>query len=300
VRLTAGLTARPPEPGDAPAVFEVVAACETAVQGEADLQLEDIVADWARPSFDLAADAVAVVDGERIVAEAEVYRGRRADVNVHPAYQGRGIGAELLRWTEDRAREAGGTLVGQTVADDNAAAVALFRANGYGPMWTSWVLTYGRGDAPPPPPELPPGFAFRPFEPGRDDRGMYEVVEHAFGEWPDRDPVSFEDWRATSLGEAADPTLQLVIDHGGAIAGTANLADVGPEGWVHQLAVAREHRGLGLGRALLHEAFVRFHAAGKTAVGLSTDSRTGALGLYEHVGMTVKRSYTHHARQLRR
>jgi hypothetical protein len=33
-------------------------------------------------------------------------------------------------------------------------------------------------------------------------------------------------------------------------------------------------------------------------VGLSTDSRTGALGLYERVGMKVTRSYTHFAKEL--
>ena len=67
---------------------------------------------------------------------------------------------------------------------------------------------------------------------------------------------------------------------------------------MHQLAVAREHRSLGLGRALLLRAFELFHARGRASVGLSTDSRTGALGLYEHVGMRVVRSYTHHAKRL--
>ena len=67
---------------------------------------------------------------------------------------------------------------------------------------------------------------------------------------------------------------------------------------MHQLAVAREHRNLGLGRALLLRAFELFHARGRASVGLSTDSRTGALGLYEHVGMRVVRSYTHHAKRL--
>jgi mycothiol synthase len=62
------------------------------------------------------------------------------------------------------------------------------------------------------------------------------------------------------------------------------------------LAVAREHRGLGLGRALLQQAFALFHGRGKSSAGLSTDSRTGALELYEHLGMRVVRSYTHHAK----
>jgi hypothetical protein len=37
---------------------------------------------------------------------------------------------------------------------------------------------------------------------------------------------------------------------------------------------------------------------GRSVVQLSTDSRTGALGLYEHVGMRIVRSYTHYAKEL--
>jgi ribosomal protein S18 acetylase RimI-like enzyme len=296
--LPEGLAARGPEPGDAPAVFALIEACEAMVQDQPDIQLEDIVADWRRPSFDLAADAILVLEGDRLVGEAEVFKGRRAEVAVHPTARGRGIGTALLGWTERRSRATGGSLVGQTVPDADTGAVELFRANGYEPMWRSWVLSYAI-DGPPQPPELPEGYSFRPFELGRDDRDVYEVVERAFSEWPDRDPYTYEDWRAGTVDmESFDPALQIVIDREGEVVGAANLIDPGAEGWVHQLAVGREHRGRGLGRALLQQAFVRFHARGRASVGLSTDSRTGALGLYEHVGMRVTRSYTHHAKHL--
>jgi ribosomal protein S18 acetylase RimI-like enzyme len=64
------------------------------------------------------------------------------------------------------------------------------------------------------------------------------------------------------------------------------------EGWIEQIAVRREHRGRGMGGALLAESFRRFQEAGRSIAGVSTDSRTGALGLYEHAGMAVVRSYT--------
>lgn len=281
-------------------MFELYAACETILQGEPDIDLDDIVADWHRPSFDLDADAVLVERSGRIVAEAEVFRGRRAEVAVHPQVRGLGIGTALLGWTERRAREVGASTVGQTTADADTSATDLFRANGYEPMWTSWVLSYPI-DAPPAAPRLPDGYGFRPFELGRDDREVYDVIERAFGEWPHSDPYPYEDWRAVIVeAESFDPSLQLVIESHGRIVGTASTTDPegATEGWVHQLAVAREHRGRGLGRALLQQAFVNFHARGKRSVGLSTDSRTGALGLYEHVGMDVVRSYTHHAKQV--
>ena len=287
-------------PDDATEVFELYAICESLVQEEPDIELEDIVADWRRPSFDLGADAILVTEGRRIVAEAEIFRGRRAEVVVHPDVRDRGVGTALLGWTQRRARATGSPIVGQTTPDADEAARDLLRANGYEPMWTSWVLSYAI-DGAPAVPRLPDGYAFRPFELGRDDRDVYDVVERAFGEWPDREPYAYEDWRAIVVEpESFDPSLQLVIESDGRIVGTASTADPDPQsdGWVHQLAVAHEHRGRGLGRALLQQAFLNFHARGKRSVGLSTDSRTGVLGLYEHVGMRVVRSYTHHAKQV--
>ncbi len=298
--LPDGLTARSPVLDDAAGVYELYALCESLVQGEPDVELEEIVADWRRPSFDLAADAVLVLDGGRIVAEGEIFRGRRAEVAVHPDARGRGIGTALLAWTQRRARDLGSSIVGQTTHDADGSARDLFRANGYTPMWTSWILSHEVG-SPPEPPSLPEGYTFRPFALGTDDREVYDVVERAFSEWPDRDPYPYEDWRVGTVERSGfEPTLQVVIVRDGRIVGTANNVDPahGTEGWVHQLAVEREHRGRGLGRALLQQAFVDFHARGKTSVGLNTDSRTGALGLYEHVGMRVTHSYTHHAKQL--
>ena len=60
--------------------------------------------------------------------------------------------------------------------------------------------------------------------------------------------------------------------------------------WVAQLAVDRAHRGRGLARALLVHSFATAWRAGLRGVGLATDSRTGARGLYEHVGMRVTRT----------
>ena len=57
-------------------------------------------------------------------------------------------------------------------------------------------------------------------------------------------------------------------------------------------------RGRGLGRALLARSFGLFRAHGLRACGLNTDSRTGALSFYEGIGMRVRRSYAHHAKEL--
>ena len=81
------------------------------------------------------------------------------------------------------------------------------------------------------------------------------------------------------------------------IVGGAFLIDA-DEIWVDKLAVAREFRHRGIARALLRTAFVRSHHRGYAWTSLSTDSRTGALSLYERIGMTIHRSFTRYGLDL--
>jgi mycothiol synthase len=71
------------------------------------------------------------------------------------------------------------------------------------------------------------------------------------------------------------------------------------EGWVHQIAVQREHRRRGLATALLGAVFEEMRSLGLPEVGLSTDSRTGALDLYLDMGMIVRQTFTHYSKLLR-
>ena len=301
--LPGDFSARPCVLADAPAVYELVAANEAHDAGEVLIELEDIESEWARPSFDLAGHTVAVIEDatRTLVGQGEMTMDTRADCCVHPAWRGKGIGTWLVGWTEDRAHSLGASRVGQTVVDTATDAITLFERRGYTWLWTSWILGIDFADTSLEPPTLPEGYSIRDFVPGEDDRRVHEVIDTAFLEWSDREPFPFEDWRAKTLSRAGcEPwLLPVVVGPEGTIEGAAYLIDAGEgnEGWVQELAVGREHRGLGLGRALLHESFARFQARGRTGCGLNTDSRTGALGLYEHVGMSVKQSFTHRALQ---
>lgn len=300
IRLPSGYTARALVSADAPLVHELVAACERHDDGEASIDLEDVVADWQRPSFDLVTQSVGVLVGDRLVAYAEVYRARRAEAHVHPEHRGRGIGAALLRWTWDVARARGGALVGQTIPESLSDAVALFLRHGYERQHTSWVLELPEGAAIPAVP-MPAGVRIRKFEPGRDERAAYQVIEDAFNEWPGRDPSSFEDWAAGTLRRPGFEPWQLQLaEEGGRVIGACSVVVSGAVGWVQQIAVERAARGRGLGQALLGVAFTEARARGARRGELSTDSRTGALGLYQHVGMRVKRTYVHWAKPLPR
>ena len=69
----------------------------------------------------------------------------------------------------------------------------------------------------------------------------------------------------------------------------------GTEGYVDRLATRKDQRGQGIAQAMLVDAFAVARAHGATASSLNTDSRTGALGLYEKVGMQVIQNWVNRA-----
>lgn len=291
--LPAGYESRPLSLDDVPSVYELEAAGEAFDDGVAEADLSDMEADWSRPDFHPASMSVGVFSSGKLVAYAQVFLGR-VEAMVHPQHRGKGIGSALVHWTWDVARAAGRTSVGQTVSTNEREAEALFRAHDYEPTHTSWLLRVELGPDRPAAPTLPEGYRFRPYRFGADDREVFALVDTAFDEWRGTtgESMGFENWVVWAL-HGVNPDLIVLVERGGRVVGAALGRDYGPgtEGWIDQLAVDKTHRGLGLGRALLEESFRRCWELGRRQCGISTDSRTGALALYEHVGMSVRRSY---------
>jgi GNAT superfamily N-acetyltransferase len=301
IDLPGGYSARPTRREDLEAVFRLVADAERHDDGIAEIALSDIAADWDRPDFAAETMSIAVWHADELAATGDVFMGR-AEVDVAPEHRGRGLGTALLPWTWRVAKSDGRSSVGQTVSDRRTDAAELFRSHGYEVGHTSWALRIELDDQPPDAPVLPDGLAFRDLRLGEDDRAVFEVIDVAFDEWSDRETQGFENWASSTLHRPeVDPSLVPLIVDGQRIVGVALNFDYGPdeaEGWTQQLAVDRAYRRRGLGRALLQETFRRFHHVGYRRCGLSTDSRTGALGLYEHVGMRVRSSFTRWTKQL--
>jgi GNAT superfamily N-acetyltransferase len=115
------------------------------------------------------------------------------------------------------------------------------------------------------------------------------VIEDAFLEWSVRDRQGFEDFSAQVLYRPGfEPwNLRVVTDVSDQVVGAALILIAQATGFVEKLAVRKDLRGLGLGQALLADAFRQARAHGASRSELSTDSRTGALGLYEKMGMEV-------------
>ena len=133
----------------------------------------------------------------------------------------------------------------------------------------------------------------------RSTADCHAVVEDSFLEWSARERETFAEWASgTVLRPGFEPwMMRVATGPGGSVVGVALvlLADEGSEGYVHQLAVRADQRGRGLAQALLVDAFREARARGARRSTLSTDSRTGALGLYEKVGMAVTSTWVHRA-----
>lgn len=287
---------RPLRRTEAGAVMELIAAYERRVLGEVLIELVDIEADWQPPGADLERRTVGVFDpdGTIPVGVGEVGLDDRAEACIHPDHWGRGLGTAVARWTRAVAREHGLARIGQTVPDGDLGAQKLFAGEGYERRHTSWVLAMP-ADRRVAPVALPDGYAIVDFGPGRDEHAAYQVIEDAFNEWPDRVPRAYDAWSARVLRRPGfEPwQLRLVRGPGERVVGACLLQLGDDTGWVEQIAVERAHRRRGLAQALLSDAFATARARGRERAVLSTDSRTGALALYEHVGMVVTSSFTH-------
>jgi mycothiol synthase len=295
--LPDGRHARPLTTEDLDDTVAMVNACELHDSGELMLERADLLADSRTVGFDLTRDWIGVFEGGRIVGRGLFVHRRSAWIDVHPTARGRGIGSWLREWSEDRAREVGAERIGQTIEDRRIDATTLLTNAGYTPRRTSWIL---RMDHPEPPPAFTPpdGIRLRTSEPGDEDEAL-AMFERAFSEWEDRVANAPGTWRAmVTEREGFRPDDLLLAVAGDRIVGGAFLID-GDEIWVDKLAVEREFRHRGIARMLLQAAFARSVDRGYRWTSVSTDSDTGALSLYERVGMRIHRSFTNLSLDLR-
>jgi ribosomal protein S18 acetylase RimI-like enzyme len=231
------------------------------------------------------------------VAYAELMGPDRGDAAVHPDHRGRGIGTALAGWMQQRAREEGSRIVGMPVPRGSAGD-RLLEALGYRVRWESWVLRLPAG-AEIPARDLPEGYALREASPA-DHQACWTVVEDAFLEWSERERMPLDDWLATVVGRPGfEPwNLRVATDPAGEVVGVTQVFLAGDEGYVNKIATRKDQRGRGIAQAMLVDAFAAARAHGATASGLDTDSRTGALSLYEKVGMQVHARWVNRAKDL--
>ncbi|WP_246486283.1 GNAT family N-acetyltransferase [Kribbella qitaiheensis] len=292
--LPAGYSSRAATDADVEAIHELVAGTECELHGEAETAADGIKAVLSRPGFDPAVDTVVVHGPTGLAAWAWLNRGKRAQIDVATDQRGLGLGTALLDWAEARAAEVGTDWFGQMVDDKDLAGTELVRARGFEVLAVNWQLQLPM-DEEPVVPALPEGITVRPFAPG-DAAAAHLLIEDAFDEWQSR-RKSYEEWAAMMIDRSSfAPELSPMAFAGAELIGAALCLDLpdSDEGYIEQLAVRADHRGKGLARTLLAVARQAFYRQGKRNLTLWTHSDTGALAMYERLGMTVHRSTTIH------
>ncbi|MEU6553899.1 GNAT family N-acetyltransferase [Streptomyces sp. NPDC046915] len=296
--LPPGYRAGPATADDISAIHRLVSACERELYGRWQTDTGAVAAVLARPGLAPQLDTLLIHDQAGQLA-ARAWVDRRSEVDVHPRHRGRGLGTVLLDWAEARARQAGSEQIVQTVPDDDTDAVALLRSRGYSPMVTEWLLEFAMPDEPAVP-EPPAGITVRPFLSG-DEHAAHQLVEDAFDEWQQR-RKSYQEWAQHTVERPTfAPAMSALAFNGTQLVGAAlslDLPETG-EGYIEEVAVHRDHRNRGIARLLLRHVFRAFHRQGRRTCTLATHSDTGALALYQRVGMTVRHSSTVHRKSLR-
>jgi ribosomal protein S18 acetylase RimI-like enzyme len=95
--------------------------------------------------------------------------------------------------------------------------------------------------------------------------------------------------RAIEHKRHVQPELFLVAELSGDVVGTTMAGYDGHRAWVYLVAVAPEHRKLGIGRRLMAEAVARLRRLGAPKLNLQVNTdNAGVVGFYEKLGFHVE------------
>lgn len=271
---------------------------------------EDLIEDFDDPRRDFPLGSVAAYDGEAMIGYSVLDLGKlmtgrpsiRQEGGVHPDYRGRGLGSELIAWSERAARtiheqrQAALPLVlsGQCL-QKNATAMALYADKGYEQArWFQLMECGFTTDL-----SLPPAagdFTITGFTPARSEdarlvrneafRDHWESTDMSADEWEHYNAMrAFRSAYSFVCYLAAEPVGMIVSSEYEVFNETIGRRDL----YISMVGTTRAARGRGVGTALLTTAIAAAKADGFESASLhvDADSPTGAVGVYERLGFTV-------------
>jgi mycothiol synthase len=287
---------REASPDDAPAIKRLLDEHALASFGELELSEAEIRSWFKLPNLWIR---LAERDGEVLG-----YLDVASDESGHLDVDARTLDAEvarlLVRSAEERAEEVAAKPVLRGYAQgDEPVLRQVYDDAGWRPIRYSFQMRI-QLDGDVPEPVWPEGLAVRNAELGEEER-VYEAHMDSFADHWDfrRQPLDL--WRSyTTESHRYDPSLWWLVEDGDELAGISlnswHFSGDRQFGWIHVLGVRPRWRKRGLATALLRHSFRDFRDRGATRVGLGVDGEntTGAVRLYESVGMRqVRRNDTY-------
>jgi len=286
---------RPPAPQDRQSVFDLQIRCDIRDAGFPDSDIEDLDYDWDR--IDLARDAWLAINGKgELKGYAAVLpwyeHGCRLVIYDDPGTEDTDLFLGLLLMCELRAiaalRERKDILkpgIYTHVTDRALHQKSILEEAGYKIEKFIFNMHIDLNQEISSP-QLPEGVIIRTARTGEDDREIHALVQEAF-DWRERMTQPFEDWQGFMMrSDIYDETLWFLAEKDNKIIGTCLCTNYTDLGWIRQLAVKKEFRKLGIGRALLQTAFREFKSRNFPKAGLSVESANpNAYHFYQTAGM---------------
>lgn len=289
---------------DAVAALEVARLCDIAEIGEVDTDLEDIQQDlhapearWWGVDRDRASGEGGDLEAFAWVSKPPAQLALHGDVRVRPGADP-ALGQVLLEQVRRDAGEIDPSRPLHLFAHvDDVRTRSWFKAADGRIVRHFWRMVIDLGDEPPVL-VVPDGVVVRDVvDTDEDKRTVADIVHTAFrdhfGHVDGEDP-SYESFLERTHGASGfDLALWGLALVEGQPAAAVICREFPDMGFVSTLGTLREFRGRGLGRALLLKSFRTFHARGRRRVALGVDAAnpTGAVGLYESVGMRAEHSW---------
>jgi ribosomal protein S18 acetylase RimI-like enzyme len=303
------------DPVDLAHAVRLVLGCEQAVLGRLDSSADDVVRMLSVSSTDRDNSGF-VVDGDDVVGFLWIEQDPYELVTSIDPYTLPWPGTESLRSAllargldvaRARRTESGSTQwkarAGGYVDDTSYAAVMTGAGMSPARRFYRMSIDSTSHSIPDTMPELPTGVAIVPGAVDDESRHVvHQLDRDAFSEhwgWAD---YPYDDWwEHMSASPSFDPDDWWLLTVDGVPAAICLLGNGRAqhnEGYVQVLGVLKEFRGRGLAQLLLRRAFVHYRDQGRVAtlLGVDATNTTGAVALYEKVGMSpvmVMEAYEH-------
>ena len=300
--LPSGYSARPATTADFEQIYKLIHDYDVSVVGYSDFAMDDLRELFHEEHFEPERDTRLVVDDRDGAVAYTMLWGREphqryaAFAVVHPDHLGRGLGRHLLSFLEsrmpDHVVDDSGAILWNWVDLEDEAAQRIVEAAGFAEVRRHYTMLVDVAGSEPAADD-PEGISIRTCT-EEDAEVVHRLINETFAEHWGFTPISYETWRKQAY-ERTDTNLDMwfLALEGDEPVGVLVGRPMEDMGWVADLGVRKRWRKRGIASALLKRSFADFKRRGLHKIGLGVDAsnETGAVRLYEQVGMKASRVY---------
>jgi len=286
-------------------VFQFMLACDIEECGEGDSSREDLEEQWSE--IDLNQDAWVVYDDAGKMIGYACIKGKKGkywqELYIHGKLTPTGVEDDLADHCQKRMKELlEATSIEKASLTGYATGVnqriqQVYERHGFIKQLYQYRMQIDFTQ-PYEPPSWPANFVLSAFE-ENEEIELYELIQSTFN-WEGRSRMSLESWRNLLFrGGRYDPEYFVMVRDGGRLVAAALTYAEETNGWIRQLAVAKDYQGKGLGGRLLRHMFHIFYSRGLPRVGLAVAStNNNACQFYERNGMKKAREFIEYRKEI--